>query len=392
MFAPKPTRRALLQRAAIFAAATSLGCHSQASEAAKPANRSKMPPAMAPMTKGKIGFMPDEGDPHQRTWMAFGASVPIWGKALLPQVQRNLAELAKTIARYEPVSMLVRPYDYDLAHRLVGPSVELVIAELDDLWIRDSGPVFVVTATGEKAATQLNFNGWGRKQTHAKDRLLAAFIAQQAGVPLLTTDLVLEGGCIEVDGQGTALITESCVLNANRNPGISKAQFEDQLMPLLGLEKIIWLPGIRGADITDGHTDFYARFTGPGKVLAGYEPDPELADHVITKQHLDILQAATDAQGKTLAVTVLEAPSRVRPAYAEDEDFAAGYVGFYLCNGAVIMQEFGDRAADQAAQAVLQNAFPDREIVALNMDAIAAGGGSIHCATQQEPLSAAARA
>lgn len=213
---------------------------------------------------------------------------------------------------------------------------------------------------------------------------MAGFVAQQAGVQELHTDLVLEGGCIEVDGQGTAIITESCVLNDNRNPGLSKADFEAQLKPLLGLEKIIWLPGIKGKDITDGHTDFYARFARPGVVLAGYDPDPASYDHAVTKQHLEILQAATDARGRTLEVLTLTGPTTIRDEYASD-DFAAGYIGFYACNGAIIAQEFGDAAADRAAQEVLRRAFPGRAIEQLNVDGIAAGGGSIHCATQQEP-------
>ena len=331
-------------------------------------------------------FMPDESAPHQRTWMAFGASERIWGRRLLPEVRRNLATIAKTIARYEPVSMLVREREYDLARQLVGSSVELIVSPLDDLWMRDTGPVFVLNESGEKAGIDFNFNGWGEKQESDRDALVAAFVARQAGVEVINTDLVLEGGCIEVDGHGTAIITESCVLNSNRNPGVTKAEFEEELMPLLGLEKIIWLPGIKGKDITDGHTDFYARFARPGVVLAGYEPDPESFDRSVTTKHLEILRAATDARGRQLEVMVLEAPSTIREKY-ETDDFAAGYVGFYACNGAIIMQEFGDQRADRAAKQVLQRAFPDREIVQINIDGIAAGGGSIHCATQQEPIS-----
>lgn len=329
--------------------------------------------------------MPDEGDPHRRTWMAFGASERIWGRYLLPEVRRNLATLALTIAKYEPVSMLVRPEEMALAQEWVGPNIDLIAAPLDDLWIRDTGPIFVHNDQGQPGAIDFNFNGWGRKQAHSQDAQVAQRIAQQVGVEVISTSLVLEGGCIEVDGHGTAIITESCVLNDNRNPGLSKAQFEAQLMPLLGLEKIIWLPGIRDRDITDGHTDFYARFAGPGVVIAGYDPDPASYDHEVTKRHLDLLSTATDAQGHALKTIVLEGPMTIREAYASD-DFAAGYVGFYLCNGAVIMQEFGDRAADEAAKAALQRAFPQRTVEQLNMDGIAGGGGSIHCATQQEPL------
>lgn len=329
-------------------------------------------------------FMPDEGAPHRRTWMAFGASAAIWGRDLLPEVQRNLVTLALAIARYEPVSMLVREHEYNLAQELLGDDVHLIVSPLDDLWIRDTGPLFVINAQGEGAAVNLNFNGWGEKQKHHLDARVADFVASQAGVDTLSTPLVLEGGCIEVDGHGTAIITESCTLNANRNPGVSKAQFEDLLMPLLGLEKIIWLPGIKGMDITDGHTDFYARFARPGVVLAGCDPDPDSFDHEVTKHHLELLNSAIDARGNTLEVIPLEGPAVIRADY-ETDDFAAGYIGFYVCNGAVIMQKFGDATADKAARAAVQKAFPDRHIEQINSDGIAAGGGSIHCATQQEP-------
>ena len=329
--------------------------------------------------------MPDEAAPHKRTWMAFGASASIWGRNLLPEVQRNLATVARAIARYEPVSMLVRQADQALARELVGAAVELTICPLDDLWIRDTGPLFVVNRQAQKAAIDLNFNGWGNKQAHQQDAKVAAHVARLAGAPLLNTKLVLEGGGIEVDGDGTAIVSESCVVNPNRNPDLTRSQIEALLKSLLGLKKIIWLPGVKGKDITDGHTDFYARFVRPGVVCAGYDSDPQSFDHEVTKRHLRILRAATDAQGRQLQVIVLEAPRTVRAKF-EGRDFAAGYIGFYLCNGAVIAQEFGDQRADRAAHAALTQGFPGRAIVQLNIDAIAAGGGSIHCATQQEPV------
>lgn len=327
--------------------------------------------------------MPEEGDPHTRTWMAFGASEAIWGAALLPEVRRNLATIAQTIAQFEPVTMLVRSEDLDEARNLVGPSVELIEAPLDDLWMRDTGPVFV-KGNGAKAGVNFNFNGWGEKQDFDRDAGVADFVSGTAGVESLSTDLVLEGGGIEVDGEGTALITESCVLNDNRNPGWSKADVENELQRLLGLRKIIWLPGIAGKDITDGHTDFYARFARPGVVVAGLDPDPESFDHEVTARHLDILRSATDANGRSLEVVVLEAPGRVRPDF-ESDDFAAGYINFYVCNGAVIAPEFGDPETDQAANQELTRLFPGRHVVQINIDAIAAGGGGIHCTTQQEP-------
>ncbi|NEP13450.1 MAG: agmatine deiminase family protein [Symploca sp. SIO2C1] len=329
-------------------------------------------------------LMPDESAPHQCTWMAFGASRGIWGRKLLPEVQDNLATIARTIAKYEPVKMLVRQEDYDLARVKCGSDVELIICPLDDLWIRDTGPVFVINQDGNKAGVDFNFNGWGEKQDFYDDAEVAGFVAQKSKVPLINTDLVLEGGGIEVDGRGTAIITESCVLNNNRNPGLSKADCEAELKALLGLRKIIWLPGIAGYDITDGHTDFYARFAHPGVVIAGFDPDPNSFDHAVTKEHLDILRSATDADGDQLEVTVLEGPQKIRPGYPTD-DFAAGYINFYVINGAVIAPEFGDSQADSRAQEVLAELFPNRDIVQINIDAIAAGGGGIHCTTQQEP-------
>jgi agmatine deiminase len=316
--------------------------------------------------------------------MAFGASQKIWGKRLLAEVQRNLATIALTIAKHEPVSMLVRSADLPAAQQLMADQVELIVCPHDDLWMRDTGPVFVVTAKGDKAAVDFNFNGWGEKQEFGADAKVAAFVARRAGVRRLQSNLVLEGGGIEVDGHGTAIITESCVLNPNRNPGVGKGQCEKELKALLGLDKIIWLPGIKGKDITDGHTDFYARFARPGVVVAGYDPDPKSFDHAVTKRHLEILRAATDAEGRKLEVLVLEAPSKPRVKSAND-DFAAGYINFYVCNGAVIAPEFGDARADAAAKRSLQQAFPGREVVQINIDGIAAGGGGIHCTTQQEP-------
>jgi agmatine deiminase len=175
------------------------------------------------------------------------------------------------------------------------------------------------------------------------------------------------------------------VLNKNRNPDWTKAEVEEELAGLLGLQKIIWLPGVAGKDITDGHTDFYARVAKPGVVVAGRDNDPDSFDYAVTRKHLEILQSATDARGRRLQVEVLDGPSRVRPKFADSEDFAAGYINFYVCTGAVIAPQFGDPETDSATKATLQRLFPGREIVQLDIDGIAAGGGGIHCTTQQEP-------
>lgn len=328
--------------------------------------------------------MPDEADPHERTWMAFASSESIWGREMLARVRADLAAIANAIAPYEPVTMLVRPQDRPAAAALLDAGVDLVEARIDDLWIRDFGACFVVGRDGALGAVDLNFNGWGNKQAHANDAAVAGLMARRTGAEHIRAGITGEGGGIEVDGHGTAIITESCFANPNRNPGTTRGEIEADLKGRLGLRKIIWLPGIAGEDITDGHTDFYARFARPGLVIAAIDNDPESFDHAVTRRHIQILRAAADADGKPIEVIALPAPDSVRPAYDHDE-FAAGYINFYVCNGAVIMPQFGDPTADAHAAETLGRVYPNRDIIQLDIDGIAAGGGGIHCATMQQP-------
>ena len=388
---PSSPGRGISRRLALAAPAAALtgwaltGCASDAGESpGQSADTPNGTPAGTPADTSRVRWrMPDEGERHTRTWMAYGASRAIWGADLLPTVRTNLVDVANTIAEFEPVTMLVRPGELAELRRAVSATVTLQAQDVDDLWIRDTGPTFVADDAG-LAGVDFNFNGWGGKQEHTRDATVAAAVCRDAGVPRVTTDLVLEGGALEVDGRGTAIITRSCVLNDNRNPGWTAGEVEAELGRLVGIRKVIWLPGIAGKDITDGHTDFYARFTAPGHVVAALDPDPASFDHDVTATHLDILHAATDADGNPLTVTTLTAPSVLR-ATDPGGDFAAGYVNFYVCNGGVVAPQFGDREADAAAYSALAAAFPDREVVQVDIDGIAAGGGGIHCATQQQP-------
>jgi len=333
--------------------------------------------------------MPDEGEQHSRTWMAFVASDYIWSAQQIPEVKRNLALIARTIAKYEPVSMLVSPDDYAEAVALLGGltthpfPITLVEFATDDLWLRDTGPVFVRSSDGQKYAVDFNFNGWGNKQEHQQDAQVARVIARHSGVVREATELVLEGGCFEVDGHGTAIMTKSCILNPNRNPHLTQHEVETELKALLGLRKIIWLDGVKGADITDGHTDFYARFIRPGSVVVSRENYREIADYQVTRDNIRRLRNSTDADGNPLPVTVIDNPDEMNEHWGL-EDFAAGYIGYYVCNNAVIMQSFGDPVADRNARETLARAYPGRTIEQIRIDGIASGGGSIHCATQQE--------
>lgn len=333
--------------------------------------------------------MPDESHIHKRTWMAFVANNNIWPSKNIPQLKKDLALLAITIAKYEPVSILVASKDKAEAKALITANptnypIELIELTTDDFWLRDTGPVFVSDATNNLHAIDLNFNGWGNKQTFSKDKLVASFIAKQAQAKQINTHLVLEGGCFEVDGQGTAIMTKSCIINENRNPGLSLFEIETELKNLLGLRKIIWLEGIKGKDITDAHTDYYAKFSRPGEVLVHRDNSPDFYDYELTRQNIDILSSSTDADGNPLKLTIMDAPEIFNEQFGIDE-FAPGYIGYYLCNGAVIAQKFGDEKADKKAKKQLQAAFPDRIVEQITTDAIASGGGTIHCAVQQEP-------
>ncbi|WP_083299610.1 agmatine deiminase family protein [Janthinobacterium sp. MP5059B] len=327
--------------------------------------------------------MPDEAEAHKATWMAYGASSAVWTRAQVPQVQLALVRIANAIAAHEPVNMLVRPDELASARPLFDARVNLIPAEMDDVWMRDTGPVFVRKPNGERAGVKFNFNGWGNKQQSGKDGQVADVVVAQARVPLLATRLVLEGGALEVDGKGTAIITESCVLNSNRNPGWSKADCEAELLRLLGIRKVIWLPGIKNQDITDAHTDFYARFVRPGVVVAHREMDPESYDYALTRRHLEILRGATDADGQPLQIVVIDGPEKIRPGN-NPNTFAAGYINYYATSNAIFLPEFGDAQADASARAQYAQLYPGRAVIQINIDPIAAGGGGIHCTTQQE--------
>jgi agmatine deiminase len=294
--------------------------------------------------------MPDEAEAHERTWMGFTSSSGIWGSDL-PGVQQDLMRIADAIAAFEPVSMLVESSALGGAKRLRNQAankarIELVEASLDDLWLRDTGPVFVVNAARQLRAVDFNFNGWGSKQRFAKDAGVAAAIAQRVGVSIHKSGLTLEGGGLEVDGQGTAIVKESCVLNANRNPGLSKSAVESELRSTLGLEKIIWLPGPAGGDITDAHTDFYARFAGEARVVVSHDAADTYGERSVTQGHIDVLRHANDARGRPLLLTVIPVPREPASPKAESESFAAGYINYYLCNGGLILPAFGDAGAD----------------------------------------------
>ncbi|MFF9147921.1 agmatine deiminase family protein [Streptomyces sp. NPDC014861] len=381
MDTPTTSRRRLLQVGAAALPLAALG--------------SALPSAAARAATGSAAEplrMPAETDRHVRTFMAWPALSSIWSDTL-DGVRSDIAKVADTISRYEPVTVLARSSQAaDARHRCgAGAYYGIDILEIpnDDLWIRDFGPTFVV-APGAVAGVDTHFNGWGKAgtsyaQPYANDALAAEALLAQYGVPRVRAGFVGEGGSLETDGQGTLLATVSSLVNANRNPGMTQDQVEREMKAALGVTKVIWVPGLAGQDITDCHIDCLARFAAPGHVILdrpGPRTDPRwVAVHEETKR---ILASATDAQGRPLAVTELTGPDRHKIRRGGD-GFLSSYTNYYTVNDAVLVPHFGDADADAAACSVLAAAYPGRNIVRLNIDNIASGGGGIHCATQSQP-------
>jgi agmatine deiminase len=328
--------------------------------------------------------MPMESEPHLRTFMQWPVSVEVYGESLLKRVQASIARIAQAIAQFEEVVVLVGSEHIERAQHMLGKTVQTWNIPTDDLWCRDSGPTFVRNAKGDLAVSHIKFNGWGNKQPYDNDGEIAERIAEKLGVPLLQTSLVGEQGGLEHDGAGLVLAHASCWVNPNRNPGTAE-QIGQKLLTSVGGQKMIWAPGIMGADITDYHIDALARFISPGKVLIQLPAaiDPEDPWSKSAFETFEILKAATTLEGKPLDIVVLPEPVDIR---SKSKEFVASYVNYYICNGAIICSDFGDTKADGEAKEILQNLYPGRKIVALNTDPIGESGGGIHCATQQQPL------
>ena len=341
--------------------------------------------AMANQSAKAQGFrQPEESEPHLRTFMQWPVSRRVYDDPVfLEMVQQSIADIANTISEFEPVVMLMHPERERAARRMLSDQIDIWPVPTDDLWCRDSGPLFVRDERDNFAISQMNFNGWGNKQSHANDGKVAQRVAEILDLKVFDNGLVGEPGGVESDGEGTLIAHESSWVNRNRNSG-SRQHVENLMMDALGAEKVIWAPGVAGEDITDYHIDSLARFVAPGKVLIQL-PEAEDSNDLWTGAALetyDILQNAVDAQGRRLDIDVIEEPLEPR---VEAPDFVASYVNYYVCNGGVIAAEFGDRDRDRMAQSLLADLYPDREVVMLNVDPIGEFGGGIHCATQQQP-------
>ncbi len=331
--------------------------------------------------------MPAEWEPMAATWLGWPVlenREELWGDHY-NAVCRAFGLLARTIAKYQRCIVTAHTPRVAEARELCGASVHVIPMAVEDNWVRDCGPIFLGNEDKLKQlAVGFRFNAWGEKYTpYDGCRQLADDMAALANVPLVRSDMVLEGGSFYVDGQGTLLTTESCLLNSNRNPHMSRADIEAELKRMLGVRKIIWLPGNPAEVETNGHVDGIASFIAPGKILFN-DADPDQGEYFRTMQeNRRALELATDARGRSFEILDLLVP-RDAHNYGS-ERFCDTYANYILVNGGVISTAF-DVPQDARAREVLATAFPDRTVELLPLSAISIGGGATHCSTQQQPM------
>lgn len=350
--------------------------------AARPAAARTLTPS--PGSPAALGyFMPPEWAPHAATWLAWPHNRESWPGKFEP-IPQVWARLAAVLAECEDVHILASGAALAESERLVGhlPRVVLHDVPTNDAWMRDHGPTFLAGPPGaEPALVDWRYNAWGGKYPPFEaDDAVPRRIAETTGRRRFAVDAVMEGGAIDVDGAGTLLTTEQCLLNPNRNSALGREQVEQLLCDHLNVQKVLWLgEGIEGDD-TDGHIDELARFVAPGRVLAAVEEDAGDVNHAALAANLQRLFAATDARGRPLEVIPLPTP---RPLHHDGQRLPASYCNFYVANEIVVVPQFND-PADRSARAILAEHFPTRTIVGLPAADLAWGLGAFHCITQQE--------
>ncbi|HEY4331262.1 MAG TPA: agmatine deiminase family protein [Ilumatobacteraceae bacterium] len=328
--------------------------------------------------------MPAEFGPHERTVICWPARTALYGD-LMPAAEDAHAQVARAIAAYEPVSMIVHPGPaVARANELCGASVDIVEIPIDDSWFRDSGPIYVTDRAGDRVATDWTFNGWGTKYgPWDQDDLVASRWAAHNGDPAHRIAMVLEGGSLTVDGEGTLVTTVQCLMNPNRNPDLTKLEIEERLGSELGIRTVVWLPyGLADDDDTDGHVDNIAVYARPGALVMQGCDDPDEPDWLRMNVNARWARGCTDAAGRVLEVVQIpvlpfvEIGGRRRPV---------PYGNFYVGNGFVLVPT-ANHPADSDMLAIIGEQFPGREVIGLDVGSVLAyGGGGIHCITQQIP-------
>ena len=333
--------------------------------------------------------MPPEWHPHECCWMqwpteTFPSDVtPSWSHFDLDKGRIAWANVANTISQFETLKMIVHPNDRESAINLLNNNVEILELPINDAWCRDTGAIFLLNDKNELGGVDSDFNCWGYKENFELDDKVAKFMIEKTNSKYFKNNMVLEGGSINVNGKGTMITTEQCLLNKNRNPELSKEQIEKNLKDYFGVSKIIWLK--HGTDEgTDGHVDNVACFSNSNTILTMTCTDKSDSYYDLLTENLEILRSSTDQDGNPINIIELEmSKKRLIP----NDDEPSSYINFYISNNAIILPIFGDEPADENAKKILESQFQNRQIVCLDGRDILLGGGNIHCITQQQPRS-----
>ncbi len=329
-------------------------------------------------------YMPAEWAPHERCVMSFCAARALLSQTQLDAVRLEQAQIAQAIVQFEPVSMLTNAADLDEARALCGPLVELVEMEHYDVWTRDTLPTIAFDPANRETAIDWNFNVWGGKfEGYEADCDLAGRFAAWRSLPVINAGIIAEGGAFDVDGRGTLLTTQSCLLSRNRSAGRSIEEIDETLRRLTGARKVIWLPGAE-VGVTDGHVDGMARFVKPGVIVADISDDPLDPEYQGLSENAKVLRGVTDCSGRPVEVFFLKRP-RWDLIEAVGEEYSASYVNCYFANEAVVLPKFGDPIRDNDARELFQRLLPKRSIVQIEAPLISENGGGLHCVTQQIP-------
>ncbi|MDJ0347140.1 agmatine deiminase family protein [Streptomyces sp. H10-C2] len=341
--------------------------------------------ALAATFSGTTYTVPGEWAPHSRCIMAFPWDASDgWGQKL-HLVQDEVANIARQIARFEPVTMVAKPGTASWVQQQVGSTVTVIEYPINDCWTRDTMAIFGLDGSRKKLlGLDFRFNGWGNKYPFDKDDFLPVGVCQYLGVPRLPVDMVLEGGSVIQDGEGTIIGTEECLLNPNRNPGMTKAQIEAALLQAFGATKMIWLPyGMFGDSITNGHIDLVAAYVGPAKLLINIDPDPNGDNYQRLNANKQVLQASTDACGRSFQL--VEMRNLPRFTVGIDRVITFSYTNYYPTAGGIVVPIANNPSSDNAALTVIQGLYPGKQVIGALATTLAWGGGGVHCITQQVP-------
>ncbi len=331
--------------------------------------------------------MPAEWSEHECCWMQWptemtpSADAVSWAHFDLDKGRINWASVANGISKFEKVKMIVHPNDIDSTNSLLKSDIEIIPLEINDGWCRDSGAIFLLDKDNNLGGVDSDFNCWGYKINYELDDKVARFMIDSSKAKYFKNNMVLEGGSIHVDGEGTLITTEQCLLHENRNPHLSKEEIENNLKENFGIKKIIWLK--HGTDEgTNGHIDNVACFVKPGTVMAMTCNDKSDTYYDRLNENLEALKTATDSLDRRLEVIEVEMSyNRLIP----NDDEPCSYINYYIANGGIVLPIFHDEKADENAINIIQSAFPDRKIECVDGLDILLGGGGVHCITQQQP-------